>query len=140
MRKLEFSNAFMQPPSTESPDRRKHKRYKAKEGVLVSPVARDKKYWKMVDVSLDGMSFRYIPSEDLKGFSKIDIVTQDLEFALEGIPFRVTWDCEFADGSTSFPNLRRCGVEFGSLTPHQVSLLADFIGRYTLPQPHDLRV
>ena len=119
--------------STESPERRKHIRYKAKEGVLVSLVARDRKYWKMLDISSLGMSFRYIAPEDLNGFSEIDIVTQDLEFVLEGIPFEVISDCEFTDGSVSFSGLRRCGLKFGSLTPDQESLLSDFIRRYTLP-------
>ena len=114
-------------------DRRKHIRYKAKEGALVSLVARDRKHWKMLDISSVGMSFRYIPSEELNAFSEIDIVTQDLEFALEGIPFKVISDCEFTDGSASLSGLRRCGVKFGTLTPLQESLLADFIRRYTLP-------
>ena len=114
-------------------DRRKHIRYKAKEGALVCLVARDRKHWKMLDISSVGMSFRYIPSEELNAFSEIDIVTQDLEFALEGIPFKVISDCEFTDGSASLSGLRRCGVKFGTLTPLQESLLADFIRRYTLP-------
>jgi hypothetical protein len=133
MRKLEVSDALTPLPSTESPDSRNHIRYQAKDGALVSPVASVRKYWKMLDISSVGMSFRCLPSEDLKGFSKIDIVTQDLEFALEGIPFELTSDCEFESASTSFPNIRRCGVEFRSLTPAQESSLADFIRRYTVP-------
>lgn len=132
------SEASTPLPSTESNfERRRHPRYKAKEGALVAPVAPDRKYWKMLDVSLAGMSFRCMTSEDLSGFSEIDIVTQDLEFALEGIPFKVISYCELADGSTDFPDLRRCGVGFGPLTPLQESHLAEFIQRYTLPQEID---
>lgn len=135
MQRLDVSKALTPRPSTESSsDRRKHIRYKAKEGALVSPVAKDRKYWKMLDISLGGMSFRYIPYENLSGFKKIDIVTQDLDFAVEGIPFKVISDCEFTDGLTSFPNLRGCVVEFGTLTDQQESLLAEFIRRYTFPQ------
>lgn len=135
MKRLEVSKSSLPPPSTQPlPDRRKHIRYEAKEGALVSPVGKSRKYWRMLDVSLGGMSFRYIPCEDLNGFSEIDIVTQDLDFALEGIPFRVVSDCEFKDGSASVVELRRCGVEFGSLTHRQGSLLAEFIRRYTLSQ------
>jgi hypothetical protein len=134
MARADVSNALMPPPSTKSPsDRRKHIRYKAKEGGLVALVAKDRKHWKMLDISSVGLSFRYIPFVDLNGFSEIDIVTQDLEFALEGIPFKVISDCEFTDGCASFSGLRRCGVKFGTLTPFQESLLADFIRRYTLP-------
>jgi c-di-GMP-binding flagellar brake protein YcgR len=135
MKRHDISRVSLPPPSTQPlPDRRKHIRYKAKEGALVSPVAKSRKYWRILDVSLGGMSFRYIPCEDLNGFSEIDIVTQDLDFALEGIPFRVVSDCEFKDGSASVVELRRCGVEFGSLTDLKQSLLAEFIRRYTLPQ------
>jgi c-di-GMP-binding flagellar brake protein YcgR len=135
MQSLDVSRALTPLPLTESPpDRRKHVRYKAKAGALVSPVATNRKYWKILDVSLGGMSFRYFPSEDLNGFREIDIVTQDLDFALEGIPFRVISTCEFTDRSASVIELRRCGVEFGSLTHLKESLLAEFIRRYTLSQ------
>ena len=135
MQRLEVSEALIPLLSTEAPpERRKHIRYKAKEGALVSPVARDRKYWKMLDVSLGGMSFRYISPENLKGFSKIDIVTQDLEFRLEDIPFRVISDCEFTDSSASVIELRRCGAQFGLLPDGKDSLLAEFIRKYTIPQ------
>jgi hypothetical protein len=135
MKKHSVSKAMTPLFSTESPaHRRKRIRYRAKEGALVSPVAAKRKYWKMLDIGLGGMSFRYIPSEDLNGFTEIDIVTQDLDFALEGIPFKMISACNFTDGLTSFPDLRRCVVEFGALTDQQESLLAEFIRKYTLPQ------
>jgi c-di-GMP-binding flagellar brake protein YcgR len=126
---------MMTPPhSTEPPpDRRKHMRYTAKEVVLVSPVAADRKYWKMLDVSRGGMSFRYIPSIDLRGVNEIDILTQDLDFALEGIPFKVISDCEFVESPASFIELRRCGVEFGKLTHLQEAIIIEFIQRYAFP-------
>ena len=113
-------------------DRRKRERYRVKEGVLLSPVTRERKYWQMLDVSMGGASFRYIPPENLNGFSEIDIATQDLEFDVEGIPFRVISDCELPDCNPSFFELRRCGVEFGALTNHQESRLAELIRQYTL--------
>lgn len=120
------------PPTRLPLDRRKRERYRVKEGVLLSPVTKDRKYWKMLDVSMGGASFRYIPPEDLNGFSEIDIATQDLEFAVDGIPFRVISDCELPDCTASSFELRRCGVEFGVLTNHQESRLAEFIRQYTL--------
>jgi hypothetical protein len=119
-------------PSRLPLDRRKRERYRVKEGVLLSPVTRERKYWQMLDVSIGGASFRYIPPENLNGFSEIDIATQDLEFAVEGIPFRVISDCELLDCTPSFFELRRCGVEFGALTNHQESRLAELIRQYTL--------
>jgi hypothetical protein len=49
------------PPTRLPLDRRKRERYRVKEGVLLSPVTRERKYWKMLDVSMGGASFRYIP-------------------------------------------------------------------------------
>jgi hypothetical protein len=112
-------------------DRRKHRRYRGKEGALVSPVAAGRKYWKMLDVGMGGASFRYIPYEDMASFEEIDIVMQDLDFALEGIPFRVVSDCKFEDGLSPSSRLRRCGVEFRLLTHAQESLLERFIREYT---------
>jgi hypothetical protein len=120
------------PKSMEPPlDRRKHKRYPVEEGALVCLVAKNRKYWKMLDVSMSGASFRYIPHEDLDSFAEIDIVTQNLDFALECLPFKLIWDCEFKDGLSSSSKLRRCGVEFGALTQLQESLLAEFIRKYS---------
>jgi hypothetical protein len=120
------------PPTRLPLDRRKRERYRVKEGVLLSPVTKDRKYWKMLDVSMGGASFRYIPPLDLNGFSKIDIATQDLDFSVNGIPFSVISDCELPDSSASSFELRRCGVEFGVLTDHQESRLAELIRQYTL--------
>jgi hypothetical protein len=116
-------------------DRRRHKRYQVREGALICPVARVRKYWKMLDVSMGGASFRYIPGDYLSGITEIDIAMRDLEFSLEGIPFKVISDCEFTDGLSSLSTLRRCGVEFGPLTHLQASLLDEFIRKYTVVLP-----
>jgi len=132
-RRLPANEVYKVMTNTESPqDRRRHKRYRAKDGALISPIARYRKYWKMLDVSMRGASFRYIPCEDLKDFNEIDIAMQDLGFTLEGIPFKVISDCDFTDDCASFSRLRRCGVEFGPLTHSQESLLDEFIRKYTV--------
>jgi hypothetical protein len=117
-------------PTDPSPDRRKHMRYKAKEAVLVSPVTGERKYWKMLDISREGLAFRYIPVLRLQGVNAIDIVTQDLDFALEGVPFKVISDCPFVESPPSFFELRRCGLKFGALTNFQESVIVEFIERY----------
>jgi len=114
-------------------DRRKHKRYGVKEGALVSPVTKERKYWKMLNVSMGGASFRYIPDERMGSFEEIDIVMQNLDFALEGVPFKLIWECELKNGLSHFPILRRCGVEFPFLTRLQESHLEEFIRKYTAP-------
>jgi PilZ domain len=138
MERLEVSRG-MPPflPRLDLPlDRRKHKRYQFKQGALLSPVACERKYWKMLDVSMGGVSFRYIPSEDLTASTEIDIVMRDLEFVLEGLPYKVISDGEFTDGLSSL-KLRRCGVQLGPLTHLQESLLGEFIRTYTAAVPMD---
>jgi PilZ domain len=133
-RRLPANEVYKVMTNTELPqNRRRHERYKAKEGALISPIAGCRKYWKMLDVSMGGASFRHIPCEDLHDFTEIDIAMQDLGFTLEGIPFKVISDCDFTDDCVSFSRLRRCGVEFGPLTHIQESLLDEFIRKYTVP-------
>lgn len=87
----------------------------------------------MLDVSSGGASFRYIPYEDLGKYTEIDIAMQDLDFILTGMPFKVISDCEFNELSSL--KLRRCGVEFGTLTHFQKSLLDEFIRKYAVHVP-----
>jgi hypothetical protein len=67
-------------------DRRKYKRYVPRKGALVCPVAGHRKYWKMLDVSMGGASFRYASHEDMTCFEQIDIVMEDLDFVQEVYP------------------------------------------------------
>jgi hypothetical protein len=120
-------------PKVELPlDRRKHKRYQVKEEALISPVAENRKHRKMHDDSMGGASFRYIPFENLKACIEIDIAAWDVNFALDGIRFKVISGCEFTDNPCSFSKLRRCGVEFGPLTHLQECLFERFIRECTV--------
>jgi hypothetical protein len=112
-------------------DRRKDVRFRVKEGAMIAPASETRRYWKMIDVSRGGASFRYIPFENITNSPSFDIATRNLEFLLENVPFRSISDIELSDVPSSF-KLRRHSVEFINLTDLQKELLEQFIKEHTL--------
>ncbi len=90
----------------------------------------------IVDISLDGLCFRYIASEKSSHRSShIDILLTDGSFCLNKIQVRTISDFEM-DGKTSGGfKTRQCGVQFGNLTDNQKSDLRYFIQTYTTADP-----
>ena len=113
-------------------ERRKNRRFRANEGTFVSPRKSGQKFWQIIDISKNGLSFRYIPyREDLNRSSELDILTHDTLFSLEKVPFKSVSDSRIVDESSSIYPLRRHGVQFGMLTPSQISQLDCFIQNHT---------
>jgi len=42
-------------------ERRKYKRFHAENGAFVSPKGQKRRVWHILDISRDGLAFRYIP-------------------------------------------------------------------------------
>jgi hypothetical protein len=112
-------------------ERRKEARFRVKDGALIAPNLERRKYWKMIDVSRSGASFRYISFEDISNSASLDIATPDLHFMLENVPFRSISDIDLS-GISSPLKLRRHSVEFMTLTDFQRNLLEQFIQQYTV--------
>ncbi len=106
-------------------DRRSHKRFKVLSGVF----AVNSKFGQIIDISLGGISFRYIdkkrmpPNTEERGF-----LFSDDDLCLDNIPLRTISD-QVVDGgvSTEATIVRRRSLEFGVLTPKQQNLLEHFI-------------
>lgn len=66
-----------------------------------------------------GLAFRYTGSEQLPNASfDLGISSANVGFDLGKVPFKAIWDFEIANEvAYSFTTIRRCGVEFGKLTP-----------------------
>ena len=117
-------------------ERRKHKRFRTKEGayaVLSGPVS---KVGQILDVSRGGLSFRYIDIGDRpKETCVLDILKEDNVFRLENITFKVISDL---DASKDFPfstiPMRRCGGELSGMSGKQISDLEYLIDNYTEPE------
>jgi len=110
-------------------ERRKHKRFQVQdEAIAVLRPIVDKR-GPIIDISKGGLAFRYITAQESSGrSSKLDILLPDLSFYLGHLPIRTVRDfevtSEYALGSTK---TRRCSVQFGKLTPKQISQIESFM-------------
>lgn len=117
-------------------ERRKHKRFRSKEGayaVLSGPVS---KMGQILDISRGGLSFRYIDIGDRPRETCIlDILREDNVFRLENVGFKVISDL---DASKDFPfstiPMRRCGGELMGMNDRQINDLEHLIENYTEPE------
>ena len=117
-------------------ERRKHGRLQGKDGALVSLGAEIERMWHLIDISKGGLAFRYLGGmEEPELFSELVLLTKEVSFFLEKIPFTVVADCEMNGRFLSRYTLRRCGVRFGSLTPDQSVQLQYFITKYAIGSP-----
>ena len=117
-------------------ERRKHRRFRSKEGtyaVLSGPVS---KMGQILDISRGGLSFRYIDIGDRpRETCVLDILMEDNTFRLENVGFRVISDL---NASKDFPfstiPMRRCGGELTGLSDGQIDELEYLIKSCTEPE------
>ncbi|MBW2107580.1 MAG: PilZ domain-containing protein [Deltaproteobacteria bacterium] len=115
-------------------DRRKQKRFLVQDGGIAfvtpsgpaSPIVGH-----IIDVSMTGLSFRYISEEALSGHaSEVTIALPENRCNLRRLPVETVSDFEIAKMPFGLMTPRRHGVKFGELTPDQRAHLQDFIARY----------
>ena len=86
---------------------------------------------KVKDVSINGLALEYILNETIvEGFSEIDIFLTDDFLYLRRIPCKIIYIIEIDVESQSLKT-RRCGVQFGDLTPTKKSQIEYFIQHFT---------
>ena len=115
-------------------ERRKHKRFTVQTGAFAALCPQFNIIGQIVDISTDGLAFRYVAREERsKESSKLSILLADGSFCFDKIPFEAIWDAsmphEFSLGDIT---LRQCGVQFGKLTHSQKVDLQYFMGRYSI--------
>ena len=86
----------------------------------------------VADISMGGVKFTYhelkMAPEDSPGHS-IDLIAENHNLA--GIPCKFVWDDTVeAESGSRLTGLKRCGIQFGTLTPNQTFLLRSFIDSY----------
>ncbi len=113
-------------------ERRKHKRFSVFEGAFVALRPSDSGVGRLIDISLGGLTFDYVTMQpsSVKA-TELDIFVTDSVFRLFEIPIQSVWDLTTFDFPTSPLHKRRCGVEFGDLTPHQKLQIEYFIENHT---------
>lgn len=114
-------------------ERRRHKRFKVKEGASVVFRAHSIELGQIINVSRKGLAFRYVSSQQpSSGSFELVILSGDGGFYLDEIPFKIVSDFEMNDDPLSFSTTRQCGVQFGKLKRKQVSQLEYFIQNHTI--------
>ena len=112
-------------------ERRRHNRFRVKDGASVVLRAHFLELGEIIDVSKGGLAFRYIPSQQpSNGLFQLAILLGDGSFYLADIPFMIISDFEINDNPFRSLKISRCGVQFGKLTRSQVSEMEYFIQRY----------
>ena len=104
-------------------------RYPAMDGVVVAVRPHTEILGYMIDVSLGGLSFRYIDSSlDEKSSSELTILVSAPRLCLDRIPYRTVNDFALpAEFSFSSIRIRRRCVEFGQLNVQQRHALEELI-------------
>ncbi len=119
-------------------ERRKHKRFKVQNDTFVMLRSNDTKVGPIIDVSMDGLGFHYVGSKKPIGESaKLSILPAEDSSYLYKIPCRAVWDRKVNENHFSSISMRRCGVQFGELTPYQKAQLEQFIQDHTTGETSD---
>ena len=117
-------------------ERRKFKRYLAKERAFAVLGPDFKKFGQIIDISRDGLSYRYIAEgarDHLLGNSlEVDIFFGGEDFYLERLSLIPISDSAERKGFSVRSIMRRQCLQFDELMPNQVPLLEYFIQKYTV--------
>ena len=115
-------------------DRRRKKRFQVKEGTYAALINANNKLGQIKDISLVGLSFRYIDSnEQNHPESELKIILAGRGLFMDDLPYEPVSDFEVDDDYTfSSVKMRQMHLAFGELTPQQLSQLDYFILNHTM--------
>jgi hypothetical protein len=90
----------------------------------------------IVHIGMGGLTFLYTDiatEEQPMESSELDIILLDREFCLEKVPFKSLTELELQKATIGLRTvaMKRCDVQFGDLTPQQMSQLEYFLQNYT---------
>jgi hypothetical protein len=114
---------------------RKRERLPLYNDTFVVLKSRDTKVGRIVDITMDRLTFHYIGREKRLGKSaEIGIFSAENDFYLYRVPCKVVSDRKPYENHPSPISIRRCDVQFKQLTQRQMSQLEDFIQSHTAPR------
>lgn len=114
-------------------EKRKHKRFKAKEGAFAAVTSGDIKIGQIKNISKGGLAFQYIDnSEPSSGSVQIEIFSVAKDFYLKKSSAIVVRDSE-VDSTVPLSSLpmRELVVQFGEMGSNQMYILDCFLQKYT---------
>lgn len=120
-------------------ERRKNKRYKAKEGAYAAISPHSRRLGQIIDISMGGLSFKYIENNDeQEAKPERSIFLSSLGYYVGELPFKTIEDYEITNyPSFSSMKLRKRRVQFTELSFKQLFDL-DFYLRNNIIEPLDL--
>jgi hypothetical protein len=115
-------------------ERRRHKRSQAEDGAYAAVRPQYDKIGQIIDVSQGGLAFSYMASNGQEeASSELDIFLIGDSFHLDKVPFQIVSDEAIPERLAPGPQkMRRCSVQFGSLTHIQILKLEEFILNHTV--------
>jgi hypothetical protein len=117
----------------ESVEHRKHKRFQIRQGTYVALAPPYGKVGPVIDISMGGLSFRYVDGKETTNGSYINIFLTEANFYLEKVSVKTILDFKIPDKSASSSiTMRRCGLQFRGLTHNQASQLKFFVENYSI--------
>ncbi|MCG8473567.1 MAG: PilZ domain-containing protein [Desulfobacterales bacterium] len=123
-------------------ERRRHRRFKASEGAYAALSPDSSKVGPIVDISVDGLCFRYIVHDSQpKEPVETHIYVGDNGFYLEKMPYETVEDVEVRNvSSLSSLIMRQRRVKFVGLSPNQRAQLQYFIQHRTFEKDENMGV
>ena len=118
-------------------ERRKHRRYSAKEGAYAAISPQSRKLGQIIDISLGGLSFKYIDTKDEQENCQPEksIFLSSLGYYVGELPFKTIEDVEITNyPSFSSMKLRKRRVQFDELNLKQLFDL-DYYLRNNVMEP-----
>jgi hypothetical protein len=114
-------------------ERRKHKRFKVKEGAFAVAWPDNNKLGPIKDISEGGIAFQFIEDgEQTKGSPEVEIFSTVDDFYMKKLPVRTVLDFELETTVSLNPTpMRQLSMKFGKLNHPQKLLLSFFIQKYT---------
>jgi hypothetical protein len=113
-------------------ERRQEKRFRVKEGALVILKPADTGTGRIIDISMGGLTFEHLSSQRAPfEATELDILLTGSAFSLYDVPCRSIWNLTIYEKPQASLYKTRYGVQFGELTPGQMSLLEYFIQNHT---------
>ena len=115
-------------------EHRSHKRFNVHEGALAVIYDRDNIVGPVIDISRNGLSFRYVKKGKKTICSpKLSLFLTAQAFRLQKVPFKIIYDFEEKPQQpVTSMTIHRCGGQFGKLTKEQKFALRLFIKNYTI--------
>ncbi|UCG81457.1 MAG: hypothetical protein JSV60_04035 [Desulfobacterales bacterium] len=112
-------------------ERRKHKRFQAPHGAIVGLRPPYLGIGRVINIGIGGLAFSYTADEALPSLSsELDIFLSIRNFYLCKVPFETVWDLETDGMPFSSIRTRQSGLQFGQLTPGQMSQLEFLVQNY----------